>query len=154
MNKNSISEYIKVLENFSSVCDFVLIGSMGLKLAYPDIMNFEPHDMDIVISDKSNLWSAVKFFIDNRYKVYSWNEIIDENFDYDCMNGRIYFRAVKDSYQIDVNYSLENIAYSEITENIQIINNIKVPTKELFIKLLSAVDTPKNSAIIERLKNI
>lgn len=154
MNKNSISEYIKVLENFSSVCDSVLIGSMGLKLAYPDIMNFEPHDMDIVISDKSNLWSAVKFFIDNRYKVYSWNEIIDENFDYDCMNGRIYFRAVKDSYQIDVNYSLENIAYSEITENIQIINNIKVPTKELFIKLLSAVDTPKNSAIIERLKNI
>lgn len=153
-NRNNISEYDKILNDLLSVCNFVLIGSMGLKYAYPDIVNSEPKDADIVISDKSDLRLVVDFFIKSGYSVYSWNEPVDSNFDYDRMEGRIYFRALKNSYQFDVNYALENITYSEIMENIQIINNIKVPTKKLFIRLLTDVNNDKNRIIIERLNNI
>lgn len=153
-NKNNISEYDIILNKFLSVCDFVLISSMGLKYAYPNITEHEPKDADIVISDKSDLRSAAEFFIENGYSVYSWDEPVDSNFDYSRMEGRIYFRAVKDSYRFDVNYALENITYGEISENIRIINNIKVPTEKLFIRLLNDVGNDKNRIIIERLNNI
>ena len=153
-SENNISEYDKILNKLLLVCDFVLIGSMGLKYAYPDIMESEPKDADIVISDKSDLRSVVKFFIENGYDVYSWNELIDKNFDYSRMEGRIYFRAMKGSYQFDVNYDLENITYSEISKNIKIVNNIKVPTRKLFIRLLNDADNDKYRIVIERLNKM
>lgn len=145
------NEYQRIFNELSAICDFVLIGSMAIKYVYPNIISYEPKDADIVVSENADLKKIIQFFIDNKYIVQSWEEEIDNKFDYNKLNGRIYFRAIKDKYIFDVNYSMLNIDYSELLNGIQVIGNIKVPTKDMFIRLLESANNEKSKAM---LKNI
>lgn len=139
--------------------DCVLIGSFGLYIAFPKVLDYLPKDADLFAKgDIKNLRSIIKILEELNYEVFSWQDKIDETVSMDILMGRYYVRGVKmdNCYEfiIDVTYEIEDINFADEEKNSVIIDEIKVLNKDGFIRLLEKSEREKSINQANKIRNI
>ena len=86
--------------------------------------------------------------------VYSWQDIIDDNFNYDLLKGRFYVRGIKGDKKVDVTYEIENLDYEELEAKGKTIKEINTYNKQGFIRLLDCSDRKDHKELLELLENL
>lgn len=124
-----------------------LIGSLGLYLAYPQVMDTFPQDADFYADAAAdNLSNIISLLQQNGYQVYSWQDRIDDAFDYSLLKGRYYFRGVKGGDIVDITYEIQGMEYSEMQPYEIVQDGIKVYNKAGLMKVLDKSDRERNRA--------
>ena len=111
----SYFELKRVATELTTRCECILFGSLGLQMAYPQVLPDAPHDADLFAAgNRDNLVQIITLLRDNGYLVYSWQDPIVAGFDWEILRGRFYFRGVKKilGYEpaiIDVTYEIAGL---------------------------------------------
>lgn len=137
--------------------DSVLIGSLGLYLTCREALKKLPSDVDLYAKkSEDNIRNIIRILRRLEYKVYSWQDVIDENVDYSMLDGRYYIRGRKDDLVVDITYEIENLTYEDMKkyEVLKSAQEIKVYTREGNIKVLSESDRKEHMEQVLFLKNL
>lgn len=119
----------------------VLIGSLGLYLGYPEVLDTFPQDVDLYSEGSpGNLKQIIRILQENGYKVYSWQDEITEEFDYKKLPGRYYIRGIKDGLIVDITYEISNLEYDKMQEFEVCAQDVQIYNKEGVIKVLEQSD--------------
>lgn len=133
-----------------------LIGSLGLNLSYPQVLDTVPSDIDLFANNTiSNIKKIINQMKKMNMTIYSWQDIIDDDFDFELLKGRYYIRGIKDDIKVDVSYEIGNLNYSDMESCGIQTDNIKTYNKYGFIKLLECSERKENKeqlALLKRLK--
>lgn len=85
---------------------FVVIGSAGLALTYPTVWEgYALPDADVLLgADLDAAASLARWLIARGWRVTVWGEEWTPSWDARALDGRIYFRAVREGLQLDATY--------------------------------------------------
>lgn len=153
-------ELKRVATELTTRCECILFGSLGLQMAYPQVLPDAPHDVDLFAAgNRDNLVQIITLLRDNGYLVYSWQDPIVAGFDWEILRGRFYFRGVKKilGYEpaiIDVTYEIAGLQYEELDVLTQKVEGIKTLTKDGFICALDRCEKEKHLLECEMLKRL
>ena len=140
--------------------DCLLFGSLGLKLTYPEVLEQAPHDADFVTGKDHRELVRMIYWLQNRgYQVTSWQDTVDDAFDFDLLNGRIYFRAKKiiplyEPVIVDMNYEYGNFNYFDLKKMSSRVQGIRILNREGYILTLSTSDREKHLNEAQKLLGI
>lgn len=148
---NNSDEYERMLKILSQQARVALMGSFCLYYTYPEILEKDPPDADLLtINNKENLKTIIEIFLNNGYSVFSWKDAIkNSDFDFSNLNYRYYFRAVKDDIVFDITYYNEYYSFESLENHIFTINSIKVLDKSAMILIYRVCNNVKHNRIIE-----
>ncbi len=145
-------EYLRIAEILTNNAECRLIGSLSLMFQHPEILERKPSDADFYASDEiENILNIIGILKDNGYEVYSWQDRIDEKFDFGKLKGRFYIRGICDGKNIDITYEIEGLNYFEMKVHETDIQGIKMYDTEGIMILLSKSDKEKNKRQLARL---
>lgn len=155
---------LSALKNYASIftsqTDCRLIGSLGLFLSCPVVLDTVPEDVDFYAKDDiSNMKKIIKLMKEMDMKVYSWQDEITDQFDYSLLKNRYYIRGIKGDTKVDVTYEIENIDYQELEDTVLEVEineteSIKTYNKEGFIKLLQVSERVDHKEQLLMLKQL
>lgn len=143
-------ELIRIARQMTERFDCLLFGSLGLDMTYPEVLEEGVHDADFYADcTMDNLKAIIAYLKGEGYQLQSWQDPIDDKFDYEKMRGRFYFRAIKEvkDYQpavVDVTYEIRDITYAELSRQTIIRDGVRVLNKEGFLKALSKAERQKH----------
>lgn len=152
-----LTDYIEIAQELCCTENCTLVGSLGLYLTYPQILDTYPQDADFFIADDINtLKKCINILWKKKYKVFSWDkEILNiEDITEELLNGRIYVRGIKNNLIVDIMYKREGITYDEMRKFQIRENNINLYSKEGYITMLEYSERKINQAQKQRLKNL
>lgn len=143
-------ELIRIARQMTERFDCLLFGSLGLDMTYPEVLMEGVHDADFYADcTMDNLKAIIAYLKGEGYQVQSWQDPIDDKFDYEKMRGRFYFRAIKEvkDYEpavVDVTYEIRDITYAELSRLTIIQDGVRVLNKEGFLMALSKAERQKH----------
>ena len=109
-----------------------------------------PRDADLFAEgSKENILNIISLLKENGYLVKSWQDVIDEEFDYKMLKGRYYIRGIKGCNIVDVTYEIEGIEYDEMRKFHKDMNGIRLYNKEGMITIM---DKCPRDTVVERKK--
>ena len=144
------SELLNIALDLTTGFDCLLLGGLGLKLTYPQVLDREPHDADfIMVNDRSEIVRMIHWLQNRGYRVTSWQDAVDESFDFTRLKGRIYFRAKKlipsyDPVIVDMNYEFGQFDYSDLKKLSSRVQGIRVLNRQGYILTLSHSDRERD----------
>ncbi len=134
--------------------DAVLGGSLGIYLVYPQILDHSPSDVDLyAFYSMDNLRKIIRLLKNELFRVYSWQDEIDEDCNENLLRGRYYFRARKGDIVVDVTYETVGFNYDQLRDYIKDINNVRVYNCEGQLKAIEHADTDRFNLRIEKLRH-
>ena len=139
-------ELLKIAHDLTNTFDCLLFGSLGLKLTYPQLLSHAPHDADLITgNNRQELVRMIHWLQDKGYRVSSWQDIVDDSFDFDLLKGRIYFRAKKhiplyEPVIVDMNYEYGTFNYDELKIMTSRVQGIRILNRQGYILALSSSD--------------
>lgn len=151
-----IAVFKSALEVIRDQVSYVVVGTYALML-YPEsiVMDNNPSDLDLVVLNKENAIKTADILIQIGYRIYSWNEKLDTDFDLQKLNGRYYIRATKKikgkDYKIDITYEHSVITFEHLYNNSTISDNVRVASIEHIEYLLRARNLDNDKSLLFRL---
>lgn len=153
-------ELLNISLDLTNAFDCLLFGSLGLKLTYPEVLEQAPHDADFITGNERNELVRMIHWLQNRgYRVTSWQDVVDDSFDFDLLKGRIYFRAEKqiplyDPVIVDMNYEYGQFNYFDLKKMSSRVQGIRILNREGYILALSTSDREKHQKEVRVLQSI
>ena len=121
--QDDLNELKEIAKNLTTQSDCRLIGSLGISLECPQVLDTVPSDVDLYARNTiENIKNIIAQMQKMNMTVYSWQDIIDDNFNYDLLKGRFYVRGIKGDKKVDVTYEIENLDYEELEAKGKTIN--------------------------------
>ncbi|MHC1684407.1 MAG: TRM11 family methyltransferase [Clostridiaceae bacterium] len=153
------SEYNKVLKAIGKHSKYLVIGTYGVFNICRAVLDNYPLDCDILVEDDldsiKNIITELKV---NGYKIYSWQEELNEDFDYSKLQGRYYLRAIKlideVEYKVDITYQCEYLDFNESYNNRVVKKDISFANLEDIIKLMKVRGNDKDKALVCRISKL
>lgn len=165
-SKVNCKEYNNILKNLGKISEYLVIGTYGLFNICKCVLDNEPLDCDILIPyDEDNIKKVVKLLKDSEYKVYSWQDEINDDFDYNKLIGRYYLRAVREvkrenngnlneKYIFDITYECEYLNFSTSFKNKIIKNKINIARLEDIMLLMKIRGNYKDKTLLYRISQL
>lgn len=150
-----LTELLEISALLSRKTKCTLIGSLGMHLSFPMIPDTYPYDADFYADGSlENLKSIVNVLKENGYKVYSWQDEIEEQFDYALLSGRYYIRGIKGETIVDITYEIQNLKYFDLQCYERYKQDIRVYNREGLIKVLEQSDRKDHKEQLVLLKEL
>ncbi|PRR84484.1 DNA methyltransferase [Clostridium vincentii] len=155
-DERDYSEYKNALVKVGEKVKYLVIGSYGLFNICKSVLDNPPYDCDILVDNNINsIKNIVNILKDQGYDLYSWQDNIDQKFDYNKLKGRYYIRAIKkakeEEYIIDITYECERLDFSKCYENKVDKDNITVASIEDISTLMKGRGTEKDKSLLCRI---
>ena len=145
-------EYKRISEILTQNAECTLMGSLCLSFQHPEILKKSPSDADFYASDElANILKIIDILKNNGYEVYSWQDKINEKFDFALLKGRFYIRGIRDRKNIDITYEIDELDYNLMKVHQIEIQGIKMYDTQGLMILLSKSDKEKNKIQLEKL---
>ena len=152
---DDLKELKAIAKTLTTQTDCRLIGSLGIYLECPQVLDTVPSDVDLYARNTiENIKNIIAQMQKMNMTVYSWQDIIDDNFNYDLLKGRFYVRGIKGDKKVDVTYEIENLDYEELEAKGKTIKEINTYNKQGFIRLLDCSDRKDHKELLELLENL
>lgn len=154
-----IKEYLSIAQRLSRQCDCVLMGSLALYLEYPQVLKNFPGDVDMMTSaNEANLKNIIRVLKDGGFKLFSWQDEIDETVSCKLLKGRYYIRGLKEidkqSITVDITYESDVVEWQQVKDYYVENQGIKVFAKDVLITLLEISEKEKNQEQARLLRQI
>lgn len=152
--------YYNILNQIGSTADYVTIGTFGIyNSPRKGILDNLPKDVDIVIENKpESIIAVIDTLKKNGFTLYSWQDVVDESFDYQQLIGRYYMRAVRDDIdgilQFDINYESDYADFSQFYKNSSVSNNIRVASIADILALMDRRNSKQDKVLKYRSRQL
>lgn len=151
-----LMEHLNIARKICADCDCVLMGSMALYLEFSQVLDYIPGDVDLLTgADIDNIRKIVRILRNNGFKVFSWQDEIDESVSMELLEGRFYIRGlknIKDSVvTVDVTYEIVAVDWQQVKNSYVEIDEIRVFDKEVLIAILRGCPKEKKQEQARRL---
>lgn len=138
----------------------ILFGSLGLQMLYPQLVTSTPHDADLITIDNyDHIRLIVDFLHSQSYSIFSWQDEINEQFNYNLLKNRFYIRATKsipdfEPIIIDITYEPTGLSFNQLYNHSFVINHTRILNHQGFIMALTQSDNPKHFSTLQSLLNL
>lgn len=152
-------EYDRVLKIIGKVSKYLVIGTYGVFNICKAVLDNHPLDCDILVeNDLESVKNIIRELKVNGYKIYSWQDEVNEDFDYSILKGRYYLRAVKlkdeVEYKVDITYECEYLDFNESYSNKVVKYGISSARLEDITKLMKVRGNHKDKALVCRISKL
>ena len=136
-----LEELVSISTKLCENANATIIGSLALFLRYPKALNRFPKDADLFAEGtRENLMKIIGILVDNGYLVKSWQDTIDEDFNYEMLKGRYYIRGTKGCNIVDVTYEIEGIEYADMRKHEICYDGMRFYRKEGMLVIMDKCD--------------
>ncbi|MBQ9280112.1 MAG: hypothetical protein IJ215_03600 [Clostridia bacterium] len=154
-NYDKINKMVEYAQYYTQNIDAILYGSLYLYVTMPEILVNPPKDIDLIIkNDLASIKKAIRILKANNFTVYSWNDEILDDFDFNLLKGRYYIRAKKDEYVIDIMYESNDLSFEKMKEKSRLISNIVVISNTDYVEILEKSKRHKDKETLFCIKKI
>ena len=151
-----IENHLDIARKLCAGSDCIMMGSMALYLAFPEVLDYVPGDVDLLAdAGIENLRKIIRILRVDGFKVFSWQDEIDESVSMELLEGRFYIRGlknIKDSVvTVDVTYEIVAVDWQQVKNSYVEIDEIRVFNKEVLIAILRGCPKEKKQEQARRL---
>lgn len=157
VKETDLTPYFDTLQKIESAgIPYVTVGTFGLYNSDAAcVLDNPPHDADIYTTDTpENLSALINFLKADSYKLYSWQDAVDENFQLAKLKGRYYLRALKtvngNDIQLDITYEHEENPFDGFYKRSYIANGVRIASTADICRMMETRLNEKDKTIICR----
>lgn len=152
--------YYNILNKIGSVVKYVTIGTFGIYNSPQNcVLDNLPEDVDIVIpQNKEDIYAVISLMRKSGFTLYSWQDVVDDDFSLDKLEGRYYIRAIKSQYgqklQLDINYESDYTDFNTFYDHSFSFNGIQVASISDITSLMKIRNNSQDKELVYRIDRL
>lgn len=154
-----IENLLDIARKLCAGSECIMMGSMALYLEFPEVLDYVPGDVDLLAdAGIENLRKIIRILRVDGFKVFSWQDEIDELVSTELLKGRFYIRGIKEMEEsavtVDVTYEIVAVDWQQVKDSYVEIEGNRVFEKDVLIKILRGCPKEKKQEQARRLEEL
>lgn len=161
VKESDLTPYFDILQKIEMAdIPYVTVGTFGLYNSDAAcVLDSPPHDADIyTVGTRENLSALIRLLKADCFAVYSWEDVVDENFPLNILKGRYYLRALKtvngNKIQLDITYEHEENPFDDFYKRSYVVNGVRIASTEDSCRMMKTRMNNKDKALICRIERL